>query len=151
MSIKFTPLPSGQWGVRLFGSDARPFGRGSSGDQVRVVKSNGEEKTVTLDELIVGEGTDTQTWSIVETKPVGGRAPRGYGRATAPKAAPVAKPTGQTIDLGDVRIETTLQEITAVDRTPAETETDEALVQRLLVDGPAYSFFTTVRAEAVRA
>jgi hypothetical protein len=150
MSIKFTPLPSGSWGVRVFGSDARLFRRG---DQVRVVKSNGEEKAVTLDTMVAGEGTDTETWSIVETKPVGGRAPRGSYRGRAPRTveerpqrdpAPASKPTGQRIDLGDVVIETTLQEITTVGRTPAPapaaSESDEALVQRLLVDGPAYRF-----------
>lgn len=162
MSIKFTPLPSGSWGVRVYGPDARLFARG---DQVRVVKSNGEEKAVTLDTMVTGEGTDTETWSIVETRPVGGRAPRAYGPrpGRAPRTAeeraypaPASKPTGQRLDLGDVTIETTLQEITTVGRGAAPApvvapETDEALVQRLLVDGPAYSFFTTVRAEAVRA
>jgi nucleoid-associated protein YgaU len=144
MSIKFTPLPSGSWGVRVFGSDARLFRRG---DQVRVVKSNGEEKAVTLDTMVAGEGTDTETWSIVETRPVGGRAPRAYGRGRAP----ASKPTGQRLDLGDVVLaasETPAagQEITTVGRGAAPvapTETDEATIARLLVDGsirlPAYA------------
>jgi hypothetical protein len=77
----------------------------------------------------------------LETRAVGGaRRGRGaYRGAYRGRAKPTPAAKGQTIDLGDVVIETTLQEITMVGRTPVPTpESDEALVRRLLVDGPAY-------------
>lgn len=120
MSIKFTPLPSGQWGVRVFGSDARLF---RSGDPVRVVKSNGEEKAVTLDSMVAGEGTDTETWSIVETKPVSNaQSYRGRRATSRTKAAPAPAPTGQRLDLGDVVIEIT---------TTAPVESDAETLARI--------------------